>query len=338
MSAPSTSTHPISSSPSTNNGTFEFTKRKRWADLLVTEIADANLFILSSSFRILYCGGAVTELLGWREVDIVDHDFGDIVSSDDQNHFRACFDDSIRRRSELITYVRLRCNTPAVTFPYSPVKEVLFEVKGYPKFVNTSSMGSVGGAGNEAFFFALAKPYLSRNTAMLNTVLDLQLEHEHLQRKLRALKLQCATSSTMGLTSILSSNGSSSGIYTSTGMDTFDKGKGVGMGGVGAGIGRGSFDAGTGSVGVGAGSAGGAAEDEEDGGKRKKPKKSHGVEQYVCVTCGRTDSPEWRKGPLGPKTLCNACGLRWAKQQRKTDDVPVATSGTSGGGDGGEGS
>lgn len=26
---------------------------------------------------------------------------------------------------------------------------------------------------------------------------------------------------------------------------------------------------------------------------------------HVCVTCGRTDSPEWRKGPLGPKTLCN---------------------------------
>lgn len=39
--------------------------------------------------------------------------------------------------------------------------------------------------------------------------------------------------------------------------------------------------------------------------------------QYVCVTCGRTDSPEWRKGPLGAKTLCNACGLRWAKRNQK---------------------
>lgn len=26
------------------------------------------------------------------------------------------------------------------------------------------------------------------------------------------------------------------------------------------------------------------------------------------------------QGPLGPKTLCNACGLRWAKQMRKYDD------------------
>ena len=29
----------------------------------------------------------------------------------------------------------------------------------------------------------------------------------------------------------------------------------------------------------------------------------------VCRDCGRTDSPEWRKGPEGPKTLCNACGM-----------------------------
>ena len=61
-------------------------------------------------------------------------------------------------------------------------------------------------------------------------------------------------------------------------------------------------------------------------------KQALSISQRVCVTCGRTDSPEWRKvrlqlklspgyptefamqGPLGPKTLCNACGLRWAKR------------------------
>jgi hypothetical protein len=32
---------------------------------------------------------------------------------------------------------------------------------------------------------------------------------------------------------------------------------------------------------------------------------------------GTLDSPEWRKGPTGPKTLCNACGLRWAKKEKK---------------------
>ncbi|KAK8250901.1 hypothetical protein HDK77DRAFT_439633 [Phyllosticta capitalensis] len=29
---------------------------------------------------------------------------------------------------------------------------------------------------------------------------------------------------------------------------------------------------------------------------------------YMCVECGTTQAPEWRRGPMGPKTLCNACG------------------------------
>lgn len=50
--------------------------------------------------------------------------------------------------------------------------------------------------------------------------------------------------------------------------------------------------------------------------KKKKPKEAE-EEDRVCTDCGRTDSPEWRKGPLGPKTLCNACGLRFAKKFKR---------------------
>ncbi|ORE03329.1 hypothetical protein BCV72DRAFT_244483 [Rhizopus microsporus var. microsporus] len=32
-----------------------------------------------------------------------------------------------------------------------------------------------------------------------------------------------------------------------------------------------------------------------------------------CHSCQSTETPEWRKGPLGPRTLCNACGLIWTK-------------------------
>ncbi|KAJ2968910.1 hypothetical protein NUW58_g10114 [Xylaria curta] len=49
----------------------------------------------------------------------------------------------------------------------------------------------------------------------------------------------------------------------------------------------------------------------------EKKKKLKVAEEYVCTDCGTLDSPEWRKGPSGPKTLCNACGLRWAKKQKK---------------------
>ncbi|GAA5858593.1 hypothetical protein JCM5353_000388 [Sporobolomyces roseus] len=46
-----------------------------------------------------------------------------------------------------------------------------------------------------------------------------------------------------------------------------------------------------------------------------------------CQNCGRTDSPEWRSGPTGPKSLCNACGLRWAKVQKI--NVPGGSPGSS---------
>lgn len=38
-----------------------------------------------------------------------------------------------------------------------------------------------------------------------------------------------------------------------------------------------------------------------------------------CFHCGETDTPEWRRGPAGPKTLCNACGLQYAKYLREAD-------------------
>lgn len=76
-----------------------------------------------------------------------------------------------------------------------------------------------------------------------------------------------------------------------------------------------------------------ADKDNRAGDKKKKMKVA---DEYVCTDCGTLDSPEWRKGPKGPKTLCNACGceyfiypscfvhpvnysplVRWAKKEKK---------------------
>lgn len=70
--------------------------------------------------------------------------------------------------------------------------------------------------------------------------------------------------------------------------------------------------------------------------KSNSSKKMKVADEYVCTDCGTLDSPEWRKGPSGPKTLCNACGrkfyrcnsqrksniadhftVRWAKKEKK---------------------
>ncbi|KAJ0249070.1 GATA transcription factor 29 [Hirschfeldia incana] len=33
--------------------------------------------------------------------------------------------------------------------------------------------------------------------------------------------------------------------------------------------------------------------------------------------CNATDTPMWRRGPLGPKTLCNACGIKFRKEEER---------------------
>ncbi|CAN7101604.1 unnamed protein product [Brassica rapa subsp. narinosa] len=35
-----------------------------------------------------------------------------------------------------------------------------------------------------------------------------------------------------------------------------------------------------------------------------------------CSECKTTKTPMWRGGPSGPKSLCNACGIRLMKQRR----------------------
>ncbi|OBT96487.1 blue light receptor [Pseudogymnoascus verrucosus] len=65
------------------------------------------------------------------------------------------------------------------------------------------------------------------------------------------------------------------------------------------------------------GDSGATMQVDKDGRSVDKKKKLKTADKYICTDCGTLDSPEWRKGPEGPKTLCNACGLRWAKQEKK---------------------
>ena len=36
-----------------------------------------------------------------------------------------------------------------------------------------------------------------------------------------------------------------------------------------------------------------------------------------CHKCTRVESPEWRRGPGGLRSLCDACGLHYAERERK---------------------
>lgn len=40
--------------------------------------------------------------------------------------------------------------------------------------------------------------------------------------------------------------------------------------------------------------------------------------EITCHQCDETSTPEWRPGPQGPGTLCNVCGLIYAKQESRS--------------------
>ncbi|KAF9246368.1 white collar 2 type of transcription factor [Melanogaster broomeanus] len=338
-SKPTPTSHNPTTHQSTNPTTFEFTKRKRWADLLIHELSEAIIFVLSNDASIWFCGRAVSELLGWKDAELIDRAFTDLVNSEDLPAFNVAFDESLRTRREMNSYVRLKTRS-AYSAQGVPQSEVLFEMKGYPHFIENELSARC--------FFAVAKPYPGRNVAMLNSFLELKIENERLQRRLAELRVRASspsapasgpstaavyphTSSSLTRSSVPSvamrSADMSSSYYPphqphqprpsyddlsplANQMRGYDPGHPPSMHPY-----RGQYT-----------SAPVAPPTDDDLGddgtsRRRKIRKTHSTEQHVCVTCGRTDSPEWRKGPQGPKTLCNACGLRWAKEIRsKVDD------------------
>jgi PAS domain-containing protein len=60
---------------------FEFTRRRQWADLLVTELSGTIIFVLSPHGKVWYCAPAIHELLGWQDQELVDKDLIDFFNS-----------------------------------------------------------------------------------------------------------------------------------------------------------------------------------------------------------------------------------------------------------------
>ncbi|XP_052170862.1 LOW QUALITY PROTEIN: GATA transcription factor 12-like [Diospyros lotus] len=68
--------------------------------------------------------------------------------------------------------------------------------------------------------------------------------------------------------------------------------------------------------------------------KTPKPKKkeggdnnttSTGGEGRKCLHCATDKTPQWRTGPMGPKTLCNACGVRYKSGRLVPEYRPAAS-------------
>ncbi|KAK2392394.1 GATA transcription factor [Trifolium repens] len=62
--------------------------------------------------------------------------------------------------------------------------------------------------------------------------------------------------------------------------------------------------------------------------KKPSPRKrdtTDGGEGRKCLHCATDKTPQWRTGPLGPKTLCNACGVRYKSGRLVPEYRPAAS-------------
>ncbi|KAJ7256488.1 hypothetical protein B0H12DRAFT_1112318 [Mycena haematopus] len=306
---PGSSLQPLSIATGPN---FEFGKRKRWADLVVTELVDVLLLVLSPQGKVLYCGNGLKGLLGWTDTDIIDYDFTDLLDAEDRDGFTTAFQESLRTGNAMTSiYVRIRTAPSTLSDP--PMSEQLvFEVNGRAQITE-----AIEDSPEDAVqvFFMVAKPHPNKSVAMLDNFLDLQEEHDRLQHRVSELRARAPRSIPSSPT--LSTVSSQTSMYATTSMVTKHLSQSPNTFATPQAGEISPSPASTGQVDDPGATTSAKPDDDDDQLKKKKPqRKVVPTEQYVCITCGRTDSPEWRKGPLGPKTLCNACGLRWAKQAK----------------------
>ncbi|KAH3744289.1 hypothetical protein Pelo_14325 [Pelomyxa schiedti] len=56
--------------------------------------------------------------------------------------------------------------------------------------------------------------------------------------------------------------------------------------------------------------------------KPRRRARAKNPEAFFCHKCGATETIEWRRGPDNCKSLCNGCGLRFAKMVKKELRTP----------------
>ncbi|KAK4950851.1 white collar 2 type of transcription factor [Elasticomyces elasticus] len=352
----------------------EFTKRRNWSQRIIEELKDF-LHILTPDGRILYVSPSCRAITGYEPQTLVGKFIGEYVHPDDSGIFMREFNESIASGNNLRFFYRFKKDDGTY---------IIFECDGHPHIsldepteppgYNASHQNGNQAGGMCRGFFMMARPYPTKNAALLDSFLEHKIENERLMRRVEELKREeqeenaeqnlldaaqlratsqvpsrippdlaierAAAPNYEGMpppakppvsnTALTRQNLDSAllaqrpdsiadkmsryeadsthleSIELMTGLRYRDgeRSHGISTGDTSPALIRG--DAGIAIL-----------LDRDKEGNKKEKKKQKVAEEYVCADCGTLDSPEWRKGPRGPKTLCNACGLRWAKKEKK---------------------
>jgi PAS domain S-box-containing protein len=329
----------------------EFTKRRNWSQRVLEELRDL-LHILTPDGRILYMSPSCKALTGWEPSQLQGRFINEFIHPDDIGIFVKEFNESIASGNPLRFFYRFRKFDDSI---------IIFESHGHPHLSSDSSAFAPPNALNCRGFFLMARPYPTKNAALLDSFLEHKIENERLTKRIAELKREeqdendewtqktevsathtesrpaqsvsqsdavsyaqmpppakPAISNTaltrQNLDEVLAATKQDSindkmaryeganhleTIEMLTGLRYRDGERSQGI------------STGDASPNLIRGDAGIQISLDRDGRTSSdKKKKLKIADEYVCTDCGTLDSPEWRKGPSGPKTLCNACGCK----------------------------
>lgn len=157
----------------------EFTKRRNWPQRVVEELKDF-LHILTPDGRIVYISPSGKQLTGYAQDELVGRFIVDFIHPDDSGIFVREFNESIASGHPLRFFYRFRKQDGEYT---------IFESHGHPHLTSEAAVfGPHNTSGFCRGFFMMARPYPTKNAALLDSFLDHKIENERLTRRIAELK------------------------------------------------------------------------------------------------------------------------------------------------------
>jgi PAS domain S-box-containing protein len=157
----------------------EFTKRRNWSQRVVEELKDF-LHILTPDGRIVYLSPSSKQLTGYSQEELVGKFIIDFIHPDDSGIFMREFNESIASGNPLRFFYRFRRKDDSYT---------IFESLGHPHLTSeAAAFGPSNSAGFCRGFFMMARPYPTKNAALLDSFLEHKVENERLTKRINDLK------------------------------------------------------------------------------------------------------------------------------------------------------
>ncbi|KAJ5637983.1 hypothetical protein N7490_007862 [Penicillium lividum] len=317
-----------------------------WIERVLEEMKDM-LLLLNAQGRITYASPSAKNITGRSPKQLEGTPITEYIHEGDHTIFHRDMDDAVAKNRPFRTHVR---------FQKTNSGHCLIEIYGHPHIANANAAQGRNTTPQDLCtgFFLMCRPNPSKASLLLDSFLEHKIENARLVQQIAKLQQEEEEEASMNRASnskmeddqepmdlsiipgILSDQESSETAAaqsdesaTSEGADFFDReprpeglshidgievitGLFYGDGERSQGLSTGSRQGRLVQCDIDITTAADQARNVQEGDRRKRLKSQH-----VCSDCGTADSPEWRKGPDGPKTLCNACGLRWSKKEKK---------------------